>query len=42
LERGQKSPSLRTILSLAGALNTRSSELLLRFEELSPVSRTRS
>ena len=41
LERGQKSPSLRTILSLAGALKTRGSDLLLRFEALSPVSRIR-
>lgn len=42
LERGQKSPSLRAILSLAGALKTRSSELLLRFEALSPATRTPS
>ncbi|MEO5923045.1 MAG: helix-turn-helix transcriptional regulator [Bryobacteraceae bacterium] len=34
LERGRKSPSLRAIMSLAGALNTSGSELLTRLEAL--------
>jgi transcriptional regulator with XRE-family HTH domain len=34
LERGTKSPSLRTIMSLAGALKTRGSELLIRVESV--------
>ena len=34
LERGQKSPSLRTIISLAGVLKARGSELLQRVEAL--------
>jgi len=32
MERGQKSPSLRTILHLAGALHTPGSEMLRRIE----------
>jgi len=32
LERGQKSPSLRTIVNLAGALRTPGSEMLRRVE----------
>lgn len=32
LERGQKSPSLRTIMNLAGALQTPGSEILRRIE----------
>ncbi len=32
LERGQKSPSLRTIMNLAGTLNTPGSEMLRRVE----------
>jgi len=32
IERGQKSPSLNTIMSLAGALKTSGSELLNRVE----------
>jgi transcriptional regulator with XRE-family HTH domain len=32
LERGQKSPSLRTIMNLAGALESSGSELLRRVE----------
>ena len=34
LERGRKSPSLRAITSLAGALETSGSELLRRMEAL--------
>jgi len=34
LERGKKSPSLRAIMSLAGALNMSGSELLRRVERL--------
>jgi DNA-binding XRE family transcriptional regulator len=34
LERGRKSPSLRAIMSLAGALNTSGSEILTRLEAL--------
>jgi len=34
LERGTKSPSLRTIMSLAEALKTHGSELLVRVESL--------
>jgi transcriptional regulator with XRE-family HTH domain len=34
LERGTKSPSLRTIMSLAAVLKTRGSELLKRVEAL--------
>jgi transcriptional regulator with XRE-family HTH domain len=32
MERGQKSPSLRTIMNLAGALDTPGSEMLRRVE----------
>jgi transcriptional regulator with XRE-family HTH domain len=32
MERGQKSPSLRTIMNLAGALRTPGSEMLRRVE----------
>ena len=32
LERGQKSPSLRTIMNLAGVLDTPGSEMLRRVE----------
>jgi len=32
LERGRKSPSLRTIMSLAAVLGSRGSEMLLRVE----------
>ena len=34
LERGQKSPSLRTMMSLASALDTLGSEILRRIEKL--------
>jgi transcriptional regulator with XRE-family HTH domain len=34
LERGKKSPSLRVIMALAAALNTRGSELIRRVESL--------
>lgn len=39
LERGKKSPSLRTILALAGTLDTQGSELLKRVELLSGKTR---
>jgi transcriptional regulator with XRE-family HTH domain len=39
LERGIKSPSLRTIMSLSVALNTPGSELLRRLEFLLPKVR---
>lgn len=37
LERGQKSPSLRAIISLATALKTRGSDMLRRIEKLVPA-----
>jgi transcriptional regulator with XRE-family HTH domain len=40
LERGKKSPSLRAIMSLSGALNISGSELLRRLESLLPKART--
>ena len=39
LERGRKSPSLRAIMSLAAALQTRGSAILRRVEELALTSR---
>jgi transcriptional regulator with XRE-family HTH domain len=42
LERGTKSPSLRTIMSLAGALKTPGSELFRRLEFLLPKRVLRS
>jgi transcriptional regulator with XRE-family HTH domain len=41
LERGTKSPSLRTIMNLSAALNTTGSELLKRLESLLPKTRSR-
>lgn len=38
LERGRKSPSLRTILSLAAALNVPGTELVKRVEQRAPNS----
>ena len=42
LERGQKSPSLRAIFSLAGVLKTYSSELIKRVEDLLGEDRPRT
>jgi len=39
LERGEKSPSLKTIVSLAAALETLGSEMLKRVESQLRVSR---
>jgi transcriptional regulator with XRE-family HTH domain len=41
LERGEKSPSLRTIMSLASVLTVKPSEILQRFEAR-PIKTTRN